>query len=414
MHAEILSIGDEITSGQTLDTNSMWLSGRLEEMGVRTLYHTTVGDELEPCVEVFRQAAERSDIVIATGGLGPTADDLTREALAKTVGRELILNPDALERIRSLFNRRKREMPKSNELQAMFPAGSRMIVNPNGTAPGIDLEIPREGRPPCRFFALPGVPAEMREMWDDYLRGEIGKLAGGANKIVRRKINCFGAGESQMEAMLPDMIRRGRQPKVGITAGKASISLRIDAEAATEEECQKLIEPTAKAIHECLGDLVFGEGDEELQHAVVKLLLEKRQTLGIVEWGTGGLVAELLAGVPGSEACFLGGFVAPSRMAFERHFKIDPASLCQTPAQLEAFYTGMTKSIRGHMQSDWLLMIGEIPTSDEANPPPVYFSIGGESGVKVKTVSFGIHLDLRKIFYAKWALNIARLAIAGR
>ena len=144
MHAEILAIGDEITSGQTLDTNSQWLSQRLEELGVRVLYHTTVGDELAPCAEVFRQAIDRADLVVATGGLGPTADDLTRQALAQATGRELQLDPEALEHIRGMFARRGRPMPPQNELQAMFPAGSRVVRNPHGTAPGIDLEVPRE------------------------------------------------------------------------------------------------------------------------------------------------------------------------------------------------------------------------------------------------------------------------------
>ena len=158
MNAEILAIGDEITGGQLLDTNSQWLSQRLGELGVRVLYHSTVGDELQPCIDVFRRAIQRADIVISTGGLGPTADDLTREALAAATDRPLVMVPEALEHIRQLFARRKREMPKSNELQAFFPEGSRVVPNPNGTAPGIDLDVPRSGRrplagsSPCRAF----------------------------------------------------------------------------------------------------------------------------------------------------------------------------------------------------------------------------------------------------------------------
>ena len=173
MHAEIIAIGDEITSGQLLDTNTQWLSQRLEELGVRVLYHSTVGDELAPCVEVFRQAIDRADVVVATGGLGPTADDLTREALAEATGRPLQLDADALEHIRAMFARRKRPMPPQNELQAMFPAGSRVVRNPHGTAPGIDLEVPRAGRSPCRIICLPGVPAEMVEMWHDSVAATI-------------------------------------------------------------------------------------------------------------------------------------------------------------------------------------------------------------------------------------------------
>ena len=197
MNAEILAIGDEITGGQLLDTNSQWLSQRLGELGVRVLYHSTVGDELPPCIDVFRRAIQRADIVISTGGLGPTADDLTREALAAATDRPLVMVPEALEHVRQLFARRKREMPKSNELQAYFPAGSRVVPNPNGTAPGIDLDVPRAGTRcgsgRCRFFALPGVPAEMREMWQGYLLAALRGMGAGGRVILRRNIKCFGA-----------------------------------------------------------------------------------------------------------------------------------------------------------------------------------------------------------------------------
>src|SRR4051794_7890275 len=143
MRAEIISIGDELTSGQRLDTNSQWLSTRLGELGVKVMYHTTVADDLEANVQVFRQAVERAELVIATGGLGPTADDLTRDAIAAAAGVDLVFDADSFSHIESLFSRRKRPMPERNRVQAMFPRGSRAIANREGTAPGIDIEIPR-------------------------------------------------------------------------------------------------------------------------------------------------------------------------------------------------------------------------------------------------------------------------------
>jgi nicotinamide-nucleotide amidase len=188
MHAEVISIGDELTSGQRLDTNSQWLATRLGEIGVKTLYHTTVADDLEANVGVFKEAIQRADIVIATGGLGPTADDLTRDAIAAAVGAPLQLDEAALQHIEGLFVRRGRAMPERNRLQAMFPAGSRVIPNPAGTAPGIDLEIPRPGRAPARVFALPGVPAEMREMWEATVAPAIRTLVGAARVIRHRRL----------------------------------------------------------------------------------------------------------------------------------------------------------------------------------------------------------------------------------
>ncbi len=239
MNAEIIAIGDEITSGQLLDTNSQWLSQRLGELGIRVLYHSTVGDELEPCADVFRRAIERADIIVATGGLGPTDDDLTREALAQTTGCELRRDAQTLEYIRSLFAGRKWPMPPQNQRQAMFPAGSRMIHNPHGTAPGIEMDVPREGRSACRIIVLPGVPAEMIEMWNDAVSPAIRALPGRNQFIRRRRIHCFGAGESMIESMLPDLIRRGRQPTVGITASKATITLRIIAEGRAKQNATR-------------------------------------------------------------------------------------------------------------------------------------------------------------------------------
>ena len=237
MHAEIISIGDELTSGQRLDTNSQWLSTRLGELGVQVMYHTTVADDLEANVQVFRQAAQRADLIVATGGLGPTADDLTRDALAAVAGVELVLDEAALAHIESLFARRKRPMPERNRVQAMFPRGSRVIPNPAGTAPGIDIEMPRPGKSPARIFALPGVPAEMHEMWEQTVAPAIAALMGKPRVIRHKQIKCFGVGESDLEQMLPDMIRRGRDPQVGITVHGATITLRITASGDTAEAC---------------------------------------------------------------------------------------------------------------------------------------------------------------------------------
>src|SRR3954454_1463972 len=158
MRAEIIAIGDELTSGQRLDTNSQWISERLGEIGVPVAFHTTVGDDLENNIAVFRTAIDRAEIVISTGGLGPTADDLTRDAIAAAAGVELVQDAGALEHIQNLFARRKRAMPERNKLQAQFPRGSQVVPNPEGTAPGIDFTVPRPGRAPCRIFALPGAP----------------------------------------------------------------------------------------------------------------------------------------------------------------------------------------------------------------------------------------------------------------
>lgn len=311
MFAEVLAIGDELTSGQRLDTNSQWLSQQLEQLGIEVRFHTTVGDELEANIQAFQVALERVDLVVSTGGLGPTDDDLTRQALAATTGRELALDPVSLEHIRRRFALRGLQIPAKNEVQAMFPHGSRVISNPNGTAPGIDLDYRTSSGHLSRIIALPGVPAEMKEMWQSLVAPTLVTHGAGRQVIRHHVVKCFGVGESQIEAMLPDLIRRGRDPRVGITVHQATISLRIAASGSDETVCQEKISQTVSQIRSAVGDLVFGEGDEELQDAVVRQLRERGETLTTVEGSTSGMLAWWLGTADPARQIFIGGTVLP-------------------------------------------------------------------------------------------------------
>ncbi|MDR0338308.1 MAG: damage-inducible protein CinA, partial [Planctomycetaceae bacterium] len=351
MQAEIISNGDELISGKILDTNSQWLSIKLADIGVTTLYHTTVGDDLAAMVDVLRVASERADLILWTGGLGPTADDLTRQAIAESVGVPLEKNDDSMQLIREMFQRRGREMPKANEIQAFQPLGAAPIRNPHGTAPGIDLTVQRKkanknGRLNFyRIMAYPGVPAEMQEMWYDSGQKSIQEMLDqltGQKRVVRfRTIHSFGLGESQVEAMLPDIINRKHEPKVGITANRATITLRIVAEAETEEECFKKIEPTATLIYKTLGDLIFGEGDDRLQEIVCRKLNLSGKTLAVIEAGTRGLLTEAIAGSKETPHCLAGGIVLPPKQP------IDPDEMIRRGRRL--------------FNVDYLLLVGAYP-----------------------------------------------------
>ncbi len=415
MHAEVIAIGDELTSGERLDTNSQWLSQRLAELGVRTLFHTTVGDDLEANVRVFREAADRSDVIVVTGGLGPTADDLTREALAVAMGEPLVKDEAALAQIRSLFTRRGREMPERNVVQAMFPQGSIVIPNPHGTAPGIDLAAPRAGRAPARFFCLPGVPAEMKEMWQATVAPTIRALLPGPSRVIRHRcVKCFGVGESNLEQMLPDLIRRGRTPQVGITVHQATITLRITAEGASEEECAALMQPTLEVIRSSLGDLVFGEEDEELQHIVARRLAERGQTLAVAEWGTGGLLAHWLSDACGDNAEFLGGVVVRSRAALVQDLQIPRSMLDQHGEGSRAVAVAMAERCREQFGASLALAVGPFPALDpQADaPPPVHVALATPDAVYPSTAPFAAHPDILQALTAKRALNLLRLYLA--
>jgi nicotinamide-nucleotide amidase len=320
MLAEIIAIGDELTSGQRLDTNSQWLSRELGLLGIPVGFHTTACDTLAAGVHAFRIAARRAQVVITTGGLGPTADDLTRDVLSELTGQRLVLSQQALEVIASRFSSRHAVMPESNRRQALFPEDGSLIENPDGTAPGIKMVLPASDGwgdgDGSVIYALPGVPAEMRRMWEETVSGELKQVAG-KNRVLRhRRLKCFGAGESAIEEMLPGLIERGRDPTVGITAHEATITLRISAWADNDDSCRKKITTTEDIIRKTLGHLVYGEEDEEVEDAAAKALLATSARLATVEAGTAGRVAALFAQAAHrqnatSQQFFCGGLVLP-------------------------------------------------------------------------------------------------------
>lgn len=406
--AEVIAIGDELTSGQRLDTNSQWLSERLGELGIRVLFHSTVGDDLDANARVFREAFQRADLIVCTGGLGPTADDLTRQALAAATGLELIRDDDALATIRAMFARRKREMPDRNVSQAMFPKGSRVVPNPHGTAPGIDLTVAREGGASCRIFALPGVPAEMCEMWHETLAPAISEMTGGGKVIRHRRIKCFGVGESDLEQMLPDLVRRGREPSVGITVSQATITLRVTATGDSTAACDQLMAPTIETMHTCLGDLVFGQEDDELQHAVVRLLRERGQTLSVAEWGSGGLLSKWLSEADEEAASFLGGMIVRGQRQSE--LLASPMLLAEHGQHSAQLAMAMAEQCREQFATDFGVAISAFPQSDAdgGTPGRVAFAVASRTGGETHESPFAGHPAILKPRAAKQALNLLR------
>ena len=414
MHAEIISIGDELTSGQRLDTNSQWLSQQLGLLGIRVMFHTTIADDMDANITAFRQASQRVDLVICTGGLGPTADDLTRQAIAEAMQLELVQDTDAMEHIEQLFRRRGRAMPESNHLQSMFPKGSTVVPNPHGSAPGIDLTVQSQPARSCRIFALPGVPAEMKEMWEQTVLGAIeAMLPESSQTICHYRLKCFGVGESDLEQMLPDLVRRGRQPSVGITVSKATITLRISAAGESEEACRSTMQPTIETIHECLGDLVFGNEDDELQHAVARALAARGETLCSIEWGTGGILAGWLGELEPATGVYLGGHLLTSWQSLGAlvGWTVDPQRVDQDQAEMTVM---AAVAARLFAESDYALAVGPV-VGAESDPDSrqIDIALAGPESKLHHRVAYRGHPDIRQPRAAKQALDVLRRHLLG-
>jgi nicotinamide-nucleotide amidase len=408
MKTEIISIGSELTSGQGLDTNSQWLSRRLAEIGIAVSWHTSVADDLADNVAALRIAIGRAGLVLVTGGLGPTQDDLTREALARLAGVELVLHAEWLERIRAMFARRARAMPERNRVQAMFPAGAEPIPNERGTAPGIWMQIGNS-----LVVAMPGVPSEMFAMFESAVKPRLLQrgLAGGL--WVQRKLNCFGVGESALEEKLFDLTRRGHVPEVGITVSDATISLRILARGADRAAAEAQIAPVERTIRDRLGRLVFGTQDEDLHDVVVALLAQRRQSLATAEGVTAGLVARRLGQVAGASACFRGSLVA-----YDNRLKVEmlavPQSLIDEHGAVsapvaEAMATGCRTRFRTDLAISTVGIAG--PGGGSADKPVglVFVGLAWEGGTTSHSFSWiGTRAEVQSRT-AKLALNQVRL-----
>ena len=303
MQAELISIGTELLLGEILDTNAQYLAARLPPLGIDLYYMSKVGDNLERLTEVIGRAWGRSDLVITTGGLGPTEDDLTREAIARVLGEELSVDPELERQLREFFARRAVAMPERNVKQAALIPSARAIPNPRGTAPGWWVE--REER---IIVAMPGPPSEMERMWEREVAPELERRHRGA-VLITRTLKTVGLGESYVDELISPLLR-STNPTIGVYARADGVQLRIAAKAATKEEAYRLIEPVEVEVRRILGDIVWGADDDTLESAVGDLLRQHGLTLATMESCTGGLLAHTITNVPGSSDYFRGGRVS--------------------------------------------------------------------------------------------------------
>ena len=303
MKAEIIAVGTEILLGEITDTNSQYIAARLPALGIDLYWISQVGDNLGRLSEALARAWGRSDLIIATGGLGPTEDDLTREAIAATLGEAITVDAAMEQALRDRFAQRRIKMPERNVKQASLIPSARAIPNPRGTAPGWWVE--RDGR---ILIAVPGPPGEMRRMWEAEVEPELIRRTGGS-VLVSRTLKTVGVTEAGVDEMLGELLR-STNPSVGVYSRADGIQVRIAAKAAGREEAKGLIAPVEAEARRVLGDAVWGVDDDTLEKAVGAMLRERGLTLATMESCTGGLLASTITDVPGSSDYFRGGLVS--------------------------------------------------------------------------------------------------------
>ncbi|MEP0845578.1 MAG: competence/damage-inducible protein A [Phycisphaerae bacterium] len=389
--AEVLSIGTELALGQSLDTNAAWIAQRLAACGIRCRRHLTVPDEIELIRDALVTAGRAADVIVATGGLGPTADDLTRQALAEATGSTLIEDATALAQIREFFRRRGREMPERNRVQALRPECARIIENPCGTAPGVQLQL---GRAQC--FALPGVPSEMRAMFERDVAPRLRSVAGGS--VIRSRIlQTIGLPESELGARIADLMTRGRNPEVGTTAELGVIGVRINATADSPAAADSLLDEAEREIRGRLGDAVFGQDDDTLAAAVGRLLVKRGATVCTAESCTGGMIGAALTDVAGSSRYFRGAVVAYADELKTAALGVSPESLRRFGAVSEPVARAMAENARSRLHATYALAVTGIagPTGGDAEKPVglVYLALAGPRGTVVREHRFGEDSD---------------------
>ncbi|MCX7871717.1 MAG: competence/damage-inducible protein A [Verrucomicrobiae bacterium] len=372
MKVEIITTGSELLLGSILNTHQQWLSSRLTGLGFVVIRQTTVSDRAEEIKSAVSEALQRADIVITTGGLGPTSDDRTRDAIAELVGKRLIFNEQVAENIRNYFVSRKREQPESTKIQALVPEGAIVLFNQFGTAPGLLMEVEKlnrleKGR--TLLIMLPGPPRELHPMFENQVVSELKKRFKNENyacKILR----STGIGESKVEETIAEQLKpfEDRGLTIGYCARPGEVDIRLEARGDNSAE---LVSQAEIIIRRNLGSYIFGEGDETLEQVIVRILTEKRQTLAVAESCTGGLVANRITNVSGASVVFWGGVVSYANEAKMKILGVSENSLRGFGAVSEQVAREMAEGLKRFSGVDYSIAITGIagPTGGTTEKP---------------------------------------------
>ena len=437
MDAIILSVGDELVLGQTVDTNSAWLSAQLASVGFGVVAHLTVADD-QPAIErAICRSAAACDVLLVSGGLGPTEDDLTRQALARVMNQPLEVNPQWLAELARFFAARGRPMPASNRIQAMIPRGAAMIFNTAGTAAGIHADLRRlplihqrnaerglhathkpDYDPHCQVYVMPGVPREMKIMFERDVLPHVRSASGGA-VILSRTLHTFGLGESAIGERLGALMHRGRNPSVGTTISGGVVSLRVNARFPGAAEAEEQLNHTVDACRAVLGSLIFGQDQQTLAELVGTMLKSApgAPTVATAESCTGGLLGKMLTDMPGSSAYYAFGWVTYANRAKEEQLGVPSELLQQHGAVSEPVVIAMANGARHRSGSTFALSISGIAGPDGGTPAKpvgtVCIALAHPEGCSARTFVFAGDREMVRDRSAKMALTLLRYHLMG-
>lgn len=347
IHAEIIAVGTELLLGQISNTNAQWISKKLAEAGINVYYHSVVGDNLNRVEEVFRQAEMRSDVVLVTGGLGPTDDDLTREAFQKMTEIGMKEDKISMDRIEAFFKKANREMTGNNRKQSLVFEDADVYINQAGMAPGM-----RVFHNETHWFFMPGVPREMKAIMETDILPDLKSIFNLEETIHSRMLKFIGIGESRLETELKNLIQEQTNPTIAPLAAEGEVALRLTAKARSRKEAVKLMDEAEKKIFQLTGEFLYGYDKETINNKVIQLLTEKKMTIAAAESLTGGKFADSLVTVPGASKVLHGSMIAYSAETKANALHIDPALIAADGTVSEACAIEMARNVKKMMQAD--------------------------------------------------------------
>ena len=414
--AELLTIGDEILFGQIVDTNSQWMSVALSNAGIKVIRKTSVGDEEGEILKAFAEAESRADIILITGGLGPTSDDITRELIAEMLGRKLVMSEEIREQIRQFFASRSRPQPARTEVQALVPEGAIVLPNAHGTAPGLAMEVSADIYRGARswLIMLPGPPRELRPMWAEHVVTLLKREFAQPETFVCRTLKTTGIGESRVEEIivrhLDEQLKAGLE--IGYCARTGEVDVRFVCRGSNAVACVAAAEKITRRL---LRDHVYGVDDEQLETVIVRLLTERKQTLALAESCTGGFLANRITNVPGASAVLLAGLVTYSNEAKQQLLGVSGATLKSHGAVSEAVAREMVEGARRRTGADYAISVTGIagPSGGTPGKPvgTVFIGLAAPKATDVAHKVNGFDRETFKYVTSQQALEMLRRAI---